>query len=292
MKKLLACLITLGILFSSVPVLAGENRVVVSFYPLYILTMNVIGDVPEISLSGLSSNQSGCLHDYQLVTGDMVILSKADLFLINGAGMEGFLEEAAQAFPELRTVSCSDGIELIKNEEGAETEYNAHVWLDPQNAVIMVQNICEALSVSFPEYSDRFRENTEGYTERLKALDETLRAGLSVLENRDIVTFHEAFPYFASAYDLNVVAVISLEPDEGISPRMLAELADRIRAAGCPPLFTEPQYRSDAALALSAETGASVWELDPAVTGPLTADAYENAMLQNMDVLLKALGNR
>ncbi len=292
MKKFTVLLITACLLLSLALSASAEGKhVVVSFYPLYIFAMNVIGDAEGITLSGLSSNQSGCLHDYQLVTGDMVVLSDADLFLINGAGMEGFLETAAQAFPELPTVSCSEGIELIKNEEGAETEYNAHVWLDPNNAVIMAENIRDALTELCPEKGDAFCANTEAFVLRLKELDRTLQSGLKDLAHRDIVTFHEAFPYFARAYGLNVVAVIALEPDEGISPRMLAALSEKVIAAGCPPLFTEPQYRSDAALALSAETGAGVWELDPAVSGPYTPDAYENTMLRNMEVLIEALGS-
>ncbi len=293
MKKLLAVLCACCLILSAASPAAAEGKnVVVSFYPLYIFTMNVIGDIPGISLSRLSSNQTGCLHDYQLVTGDMVTLSNADLFLINGAGMEGFLETAAEAFPELRTVSCSEGIDLIKNDEGAETEYNAHVWLDPGNAIIMVKNIRDALIDLAPEYRERLEENAGNYILRLQALDEKLEAGLKPLEKRDIVTFHEAFPYFARAYGLNVVAVITLEPDEGISPRMLAELIEKVSAAGCPPLFTEPQYQSDAALAVSAETGAPVRELDPAVTGPLECDAYENIMLKNLEALIDALGGK
>ncbi len=293
MKKLLAVLCACCLVLSAAfPAAAEGKNVVVSFYPLHIFTMNVIGDIPGISLSRLSSNQTGCLHDYQLVTGDMVTLSNADLFLINGAGMEGFLETAAEAFPELRTVSCSEGIDLIKNDEGAETEYNAHVWLDPGNAIIMVKNIRDALIDLAPEYRERLEENADNYILRLQALDEKLEAGLKPLEKRDIVTFHEAFPYFARAYGLNVVAVITLEPDEGISPRMLAELIEKVSAAGCPPLFTEPQYQSDAALAVSAETGAPVRELDPAVTGPLEYDAYEIIMLKNLEVLVEALGGK
>ena len=239
----------------------------------------------------MTKPQTGCLHDYQLTTEDMKTLEKADVFVVNGAGMESFLEKAAEAFPGLRTVSCSEGIELIRNNEGAETEFNAHVWLDPANAIIMVKNIRDALCELLPEKKTEFSENADEYIQRLEELDITIESGLYSLENRDIVTFHEAFPYFAKAYGLNVVAVIALEPDEGISPRMLALLSDQVIAAGCPPLFTEPQYPSDAAAALSAETGAAIWELDPAVTGPMTKDAYENTMLRNMEILIDALGN-
>ncbi len=268
---------------------AEGGQVVASFYPICIFAQNVIGDVPEIRLSCLASNQTGCLHDYQLVAGDMISLSKADLFLINGAGMESFLETLSQSFPDLPIVTCSEGIELIQNPVGSETEYNAHVWLDPSNAAVMVAHIRDALSGRFPEYAETFERNASEYIHRLMKLDTLLKEESASFVHRDIVTFHEAFPYFAKAYGLNVVAVISLEPDEGISPRMLSELVVKVREAGCPPLFTEPQYPSDAAAALAAETGSRIYELDPVVTGDFDPDSYEKSMLKNLAILKEAL---
>ena len=273
------------------PARAEGGSVVASFYPIYVFAENVIGDTEGIRLSCLASNSTGCLHDYQLVTGDMVALSRADLFLINGAGMEGFLDVIMDSLPSLPVADCSQGIDLLPNPEGAETEYNAHVWLDPANAVRMTETICGALISAFPDHADAFRENASAYIRKLTELDARLKTGCEALARRNIVTFHEAFPYFARAYGLNVVAVIALEPDEGISPKMLSELAVKVREAGCPPLFTEPQYPSDAAAALSRETGAPVYSLDPVVTGDFDPASYETAMLNNLKVLQEALGD-
>ena len=107
------------------------------------------------------------------------------------------------------------------------------------------------------------------------------------------MTFHEAFPYFAEAYNLQVVAVVNREPGETLTPAQLAQLTEVIRELGNPPLFVEPQYEDLSARALAAETGAPVFTLDPVVTGPennVPLDYYETVMRRNMETLREALG--
>ena len=116
---------------------------------------------------------------------------------------------------------------------------------------------------------------------------------LANLSRRDIVTFHEAFPYFAQAYDLRVVAVVNREPGETLTPSQMSELVTAVQSLGNPPLFIEPQYEDLSARIIAAETGAPVYELDPVVTGPdedVPPDYYETVMLKNMTVLQEALG--
>ncbi|MCI5772717.1 MAG: metal ABC transporter substrate-binding protein [Clostridiales bacterium] len=290
-KRLLAGLMALVLLAVGGCAAAEDDKeVVASFYPVYVLLQNVTAGVEGVSVRCLTAPSTGCLHDYQLLTQDMRALETACVFVINGAGMESFLPVVAEGFPDLPVVDSSEGIDLLANEPGAETPYNAHIWLAPENAARMVENMVAGLSEAMPEHAEAFAANGAACVARLKALDEELRAGLENLSRRDIVTFHEAFSYFAKAYGLNVVAVVALEPDEGISPRMLTELVDKVVQAGNPPLFTEPQYESNAALAVQQETGAPVYELDPLVTGDGAPDAYEAGMRKNLQVLREALG--
>ena len=139
-------------------------------------------------------------------------------------------------------------------------------------------------------FIEKIEQNAAAYSQKLEALDQELREELSGLENRDIVTFHEAFPYFAKAYDLNVVAVLALEPDEALTPQMLKGLVEKVKEAGLPPLFTEPQFEDRAAKAVAQETGAKIYELDPIVTGDGQPDAYETGMRKNAQALIEALG--
>lgn len=293
----------------ALPAASLAETVVTSFYPIYLFALNLTDGLDGVEVHNLAAPGTGCLHDYQLQTGDMKKLAQADVFLINGAGMESFLPGVTDAFPDLRVVDASVGVDLMDAEvEGvvidahgededhdhdhADGSYNAHIWLDVANAQIMVSNLADGLIAALPDRAEAIAANRDAYLARLAALDTELTEGLAGLPHRDIVTFHEAFPYFARAYGLNVAAVVNREPGDALSPARLAELVQVVRDLGAPPLFVEPQYDDMAARTLSAETGAPVYQLDPVVTGPeedIPLTYYEDTMRRNMAVLQEAL---
>ena len=162
-----------------------DKEVVASFYPVYVLLQNVTAGVEGVSVRCLTAPSTGCLHDYQLLTQDMRALETACVFVINGAGMESFLPVVAEGFPDLPVVDSSEGIDLLANEPGAETPYNAHIWLAPENAARMVENMVAGLSEAMPEHAEAFAANGAACVARLKALDEELRAGLENLSRRN-----------------------------------------------------------------------------------------------------------
>ena len=295
MKKLLALLIALCLL----PAFASAETVVTSFYPIYLFTLNLLDGVEDVTVRNLAAPDTGCLHDYQLQTGDMKTLAAADVFLINGAGMESYLDSVFDAFPALPVTDASRGVRLMEADMAglslgiADTLFNAHIWLDPGNAALMVLNLADGLMRAMPDQATTIAANRDAYLDRLEALDATLHENLGALASRDIVTFHEAFPYFAKAYNLNVAAVVNRDPGDSLSPAALGELVLLIRDLGLPPLFVEPQYDDLAAQTLARETGAAVYMLDPIVTGPVEdvpLTYYEDIMLENMRVLVEALG--
>lgn len=98
----------------------GDLLVVTSFYPMYVAAENVIGDTEGVTLENLSEPQTGCLHDYQLTAADMKLLSKADVFIVNGGGIETFLSDVAESYPNLNIIQACDGIELLESEEGTD----------------------------------------------------------------------------------------------------------------------------------------------------------------------------
>ena len=299
MKKIIAFLLAMLLLLPLAGCGAGaeEVSVMATFYPVYILAENVLAGVEGVKLSSMTPPSTGCLHDYQLLTSDMKALAKAQALLVNGAGMESFLPSLEGQFPGLKIIDCSQGVELMAEEEPEEQHdhdhgrYNAHIWLDPQNAIQMVKNLRDGLIALLPHSAEKISENAEMYIARLTALDDEMRQAISALPNKKIVTFHEAFPYFARAYGLEVAAVVALEPDEPISPRMLKHVIQQVKDAGNLPLFSEPQYESTALRTIAQETGAAVYELDPLVTGDGALTAYEDIMRNNLAVLQEALRN-
>jgi zinc transport system substrate-binding protein len=269
--------------------MADDFSIVTSFYPIYVLTINVAGDVPGVRVTNMTEPQSGCLHDYELSPADMKTLENADLFVINGAGMETFIDEIKAVYPDLVIVEAARDIPLIIDESTGEE--NPHVWVSISNAIKQVENIKEALAGADPSHEEDYRRNADEYRSKLTAQKERMHEALKDIGSRDIVTFHEAFPYFAQEFGLNIVSVIEREPGTEPTGPELGETIEIINSLGVKAIFAEPQYSARAAETIAAETGAKVYLLDPLVTGPKDADpnSYVDTMERNLQTLIEAL---
>ena len=96
--------------------------VVTSFYPMYIATLNIVDGVDGVRLENLSEPQTGCLHDFQLTPEDMKLLSTADVFVINGGGIESFMSDVAKAYPKLDVVEACENVALLSDNDDDETD--------------------------------------------------------------------------------------------------------------------------------------------------------------------------
>lgn len=281
---------------------AEDKLVLTSFYPIYIATLNVTEDVPGIKIVNMTPSQTGCLHNYQLTPSDAGRIEKASVLVINGGGMESFLDKAASMNEELFILNASRDIEFM-TEEGVHHEeehkcdhhhhdhhqINAHVWVSISNAVKQVNTIAQELAQWDTANSAAYRKNAEIYTGKLKALKEKMHRELDSLQNRTIVTFHEAFPYFAREFRLKVAAVIAQEPGSEPSAAELIRIVKTIRESDVKALFVEPQYVSSTAQTISRETGMPLHTLDPVATGPMHKNAYLEIMEKNLKTLKEAL---
>ena len=145
-----------------------QFTIVTSFYPMYVAAENVIGDVKGVTLENLSEPQTGCLHDYQLTTEDMKLLSKADLFIVNGGGIETFLTDVASNYPELDIIEACQNVPLLDDGD----EENAHAWMSISDYRIQLATIESALEQADPEHADAYHENAKAYDEKLAALQD------------------------------------------------------------------------------------------------------------------------
>lgn len=290
----------------------SETVIVTSFYPMYILTANIAKDIDGVSVVNMTEPQTGCLHDYQLSPSDIKILERADIFVINGAGMESFLDKVMSQLPDLKIIEASKGIELLENhehenerdEQHAQDDHghqdhdghfhssvNPHVWVSISGAIDEVKNIADSLIEIDPSNKDAYRKNSQEYIQRLENLKDEMHYELKDIKTRDIVTFHEAFPYFAREFDLNIVAVVKVDPDSEASAGELAKTIKAIEELEAKVIFVEPQYSTKVAESIASQTGAKIYTLDPIVTGPKDAqlDSYEEIMRENLKVLTEAL---
>ena len=266
----------------------GKFKIVTSFYPMYVATINITKGIDGVEVKNMTKPQTGCLHDYQLTPADLKTLEKADAFVVNGAGMEAFLDKVVKQQEKLKIIDASKEIDLLKDG----TEDNPHVWVSITNAIKQVRNIEEQLIAADPKHADQYKENADAYAAKLESLKQEMHAAIDPLPNKNIVTFHEAFPYFAKEFNLNIVAVIEREPGSDPTPKDIEETVNKVKSLNVKALFAEPQYPEGAAQTISKESGAKVYTLDPVVTGnadETAADAYINAMKKNAQVLKEAL---
>ena len=308
MKRILSALLCAAVCltgFSGCGTPAKESsrlKLLASFYPIAIMALNITDGVEGVAVESMAQQQSGCLHDFQMTTADMKKAETADAFLINGAGMEGFLDKISDQLPELPVIDSSTGIPLIASGEdhhhdGGEghdhdqEDYNPHLWVSITNCMEQVRNLSEGIIALDPEHEAEYRENTETYLEKLSALRDKMHSALDHVKNKDIITFHEAFPYFAEEFGLHIAAVINREPDSQPSAKELADTIRLVRETGVKALIVEPLYPETSADIIAAETGAQVYVLDPAVSGEWDKNAYLTAMESNLQVLAQALNS-
>lgn len=266
---------------------AEELTIVTSFYPMYVATINITNNIPGVKVINMAQPTAGCLHDYQFTPDNLVTLSEAQIFVVNGAGMENFMDKVVSQLPELKVINASNGIQLLEGhgEEGA----NPHVWVSISNAILQVKNIGGQLAALDPEHAAQYNANTAAYVSKMEGLKTRMHQSLDDVEKRDIITFHEAFPYFAEEFNLNIAAVVEREPGSEPSAAELADTIQIVKESGINAIFTEPQYSARAAETIANETGAKVFILDPVVSGPLEADAYIKIMEGNIKTLQEAL---
>jgi len=279
----------------------GDFAVVASIYPLYIALLNLTDGVPGVSAELMTAPDTGCLHDYTLLPGDMKKLETCDLFVINGAGMESFLDRVLESRPALTILDASEGIALLPAEGEHDHDHahdhdhdhaheeNAHVWTSVEKHREQIWNITDGLCLQNPANEARYRENSDAYLAQLEELQADMTEQLKDAEGRSIVTFHEAFTYFAEEFGLTIEAVIEEEPEEAPSPQRIRELVELVRAHKIQALFVEPQYNNASARIVAAETSCELLTLDPIVTGERDKTAYLTGMAQNAAVLRQAL---
>lgn len=315
MKKIICLLLALSLVFTGGCVGVGNDvektekiTIATSFYPVYIFTLNIVDGIDAFEVKCMAEQNIGCLHDYTLTSKDVRLLNDAAVLVINGAGMESFVEDAYKNVEDLSVIDSSIGIELLcgENEHGdngnshnADNENshnhshnhtdNSHIWLSVENAKKQVENIKNGLSEQFPEYRYLFFKNYEAYIKRLEALEETQKEYSSAITDKKVITFHKAYDYLAMDLGFQVVACV--ESDEGGEPsaKKLAELTKHIKEDEICALFIEPQYTGSAAEILKNETGINIYVINPVTSGEASLTAYEDIMKENYELILKAV---
>lgn len=255
--------------------------VVTSFYPMYIAALNVIGDTDGVHLQNLSEPQTGCLHDFQLTPEDMKLLSKADVFIINGGGIESFMKDVAKSYPDLTIIEASEGIDLLEDEG----EENAHAWMSVATYEEQVNHIAEGLAAADEKHASDYQKHADAYTVKLDALKERQQKVVEKIKEQSVILFHEAYDYVADDYGLNVAYVLDLDEERQVSAGEVADVLAAVRDDQVKYILAEELYGKSMGDTVEKETDAKVIYLDALNRGDYDADSYIKGMSANIDLI-------
>lgn len=284
------------------PIKADDNKfhIVTSFYPVYIATLNVVDGIEDVEVTNMTENSSGCLHDYQLTAKDMRKLEHADVFIINGAGMETFMEAILETYPNLTVIDTSRNVPLLEGtiheHEESETEhnhvqYNGHIWLNPDTYKMQIANIKHELMKLDTIHADFYEKNANKYIEKVEAVGMELEALGESREREHIVIFHDSYAYLADKLNFHIVHQVIMEEDTSMSAGEIAEIMEEIKENNVSILLAEKQFSNQVPKRVAEETKTKVVVVDSLVSGELHKDAYINGMKENIRILKEVLKN-
>lgn len=275
-----------GIALDNNNVKTDKTKIVTSFYPMYIASLNLVQGIDEIELQNLTSNSTGCVHDYTLTPQEMMNLSNATAIVVNGSGMEGFLNDVISNYSSLTVIDTSIGVEVVQEEKHG---INSHTFVSIDNYIIQVQNIYNGLVEILPEYTEKLTINKDKYITELNALKEYGNNKLQSFNGTDVVAIHESFEYFAKDFELNVIAVIEEEEGTAASATDVVAVINEINSKNVKAIITETDSATNTAKTISRETGAKLIEFNPGLTGENEMDAYTKIYRENIDKIASAL---
>jgi len=250
---------------------------------------NVGGD--RVSVASIIPAGAGP-EDYEPKPDDAKKLVGADLIVSNGVGLDDFLDKLMTAAGEGKATRLvlGDGIPPIL----VDGEPNPHFWLDPSLvAEHYVPSIVAALSKLDAAGAPTYQANATAYIAQVNAMDQANQTKFDTIPaaNRKLVTFHDAFPYFARHYGFELIGVILANVGQEPSASELAALVDKVKAAGVKAVFSEAQFSPELAHTLAQEAGITtvVTTLYNDTLGPPPADTYLKMMGWNADQIVSAL---
>lgn len=311
--------LTLLLLLAAVsPAWATESpvpEVVVSIKPLHSLVAGVMQGVgkPELLVKG-----GGSPHGYVLRPSEAQVLSRAQLVVWVGPELESFLEKPlatlghkAQQLELSEKLKASllplreggsweahshhhaagdDDHDAEVHHEHEHGEFNPHLWLDPAMAKRIVTLTADALSQIDPARRDRYQDNAKQMIERLERLDLRLKKQLAPVKDTPYIVFHDAYQYFESAYGLNAVGSLTIDPERKPGVKRIKEIRAKINSLNARCVFSEPQFQSRLVATVIEGTKTRTGILDPLGADiPEGVDAYFQLMTRLGDNLYEGL---
>lgn len=250
-----------------------------TIFPIYDIA-RIIGDgVVEVRLL-LPPGASP--HTFEITPQTVRALEQSELVFMIGYGLDGWVTNLMG--DKNRLVVVDDGITIRPSQETEQTDGDPHYWLNVKNAMQISRTIAASLERTNLGQSKRIQSNLRSYLFELEVLDRALRDQLSTATQKKMITFHDAWYYFADAYGLEIAATFEPAAGREPTPHYLAELARTIEKTGVRVVYAEPQFSKDALQAFLADYRIDLITIDP-LGGTGETDSYIKLMRSNAKLI-------
>ena len=294
MKKKYIIIIILIAIFFAVIIIGNLNKtknksnnnykVLTSFYPLYIMTLNITNGAQNVEVGNMADKITGCIHDYTLSTADLKKFEDTNIFIQNGAGLESFSQKVIDAYPNVKIVNCADSISnFIEDEDG---DKNGHVWLGLDNYESEVKEIASKLSENNSINASIYEENARAYIQKIDEI-KTKFNGISNLNGKNAICLNESLEYLLNDLKINTTMIETDHEQNSLSAETVKNIISDMKKSNSKMIFIDKNDDSKVADTIAKETGAIVYRLDSEMTGEKDLNAYINAMNYNYDILSK-----
>ncbi|MEQ1652231.1 MAG: zinc ABC transporter substrate-binding protein [Hyphomicrobium sp.] len=276
----------LPLLLVAKPAAAAEPKVVVTLKPIHALVSQIMEGAgkPVLIVDGSASP-----HTFTLKPSGAQAINQADVFIRVSEALEPFTHKIADALPKsvrLMSLVQSPGVALLSQRTGATFEVHDHsdvehgdhgddhdapadgakdnhIWLDPQNAKAIVDDVAKKLSAIYPEHAATFARNAVSLVAKIDALSAEITAELAPVKDKPFIIFHDATQYFEKRFGLAAAGSVTVSPDVQPSAKRLTAVRKKIASLGAVCVFAEPGFQPKLVAAVTEGTSARAGTLDP-----------------------------
>ena len=265
----------------------NELNIVTSFYPIYIMTLNVTNGACNVNVSNMSENLRGCIHDYTLSTNDLKKVENADVFIETGENLEPFSAKIKSTYPNLKIIdSGKKASNLITSEDG---EVNPHIWMSFTNYIDEVNEIADELGKIDEKNKEKYLKNADNYCQKIKDLSTKFES--LGLEGKKTVCLDEGVEYLLKELGMEVTLIETDHENSALSADVVKSMIEQMKEKNVKAIFIEKNSDDKNAQMLAKETGAKIYRIDANMSGDNTLDSYINAMEGNFEILKNYTNN-
>ena len=255
-------------------------KIVTSFYPIYIMTLNITNGAENVEVSNMAENYVGCIHDYTLTTTDLKKFENADIFVENGYDMEQFSQKIIDSYPDVKMIDSSTKItDFVQDGE----EVNPHFWTSIDNYILQVEAITEGLKELDSSNRDLFEQNKNTYVQKLQELKSSYEE--FNFEENSVVSLNESFSYLFKFIGINETLIETDHEQSSLSAETVREVIEEVKETGIQAIVIGQNDDDQNAKLIASETGTKVYRLNDAMSGDGSIDSYINTMKENLEIL-------